>query len=111
VDRPLKKHPEIDQVGDTKLVLQELANRDQSSDRRLQTFLGSEAEGLVQTRQNALIGHSAGALALQHGGLSDLAKVVIPMAGDGTATRSHDSRLVSTLILGAADDSEVAHLT
>jgi hypothetical protein len=47
----------------------------------------------------------AGALALEH--LSDLAQVVIPMAGNGAHARGKGSRLVSSLLLGAHNDSEV----
>lgn len=78
------------------------------TDPRLVQLLATPARNSVLTAgggTGALIGHSAGALALEH--LSDLAQVVIPMAGNGAHTRGKGSRLVSSLLLGAHNDSEV----
>eukprot|EP00656_Telonema_subtile_P035982 TRINITY_DN39951_c0_g2_i1.p1 TRINITY_DN39951_c0_g2~~TRINITY_DN39951_c0_g2_i1.p1 ORF type:complete len:386 (-),score=87.83 TRINITY_DN39951_c0_g2_i1:203-1360(-) len=90
----LQPVPHIDQVGDTRLLVAEL---DSLQHVGLQFLVGH-----VDMSRRALIGHSAGALALQH--LSDLGDVIIPMAGDGAAA---SSRLRSTLLLGAQNDSEV----
>ena len=86
--------PKTDQVGDTRLLMAELQSL---ADPRLH-FLRNH----VNLSQVALIGHSAGALALEH--LSDLGQVMIPMAGDGS---KKEPSLVSTLLLGAYNDSEV----
>ena len=100
-EHPLARHPKTDQVGDTKALLAELRAL---TDPRLASLLGG---GAVNTTSNALIGHSAGALALEH--LGGEAAVVIPMAGDGSAPdgAAPSSLLRSTLVLGAYNDSEV----
>jgi hypothetical protein len=87
--------PKTDQVGDTKLLVAELHNS--PLDPRLEWL-----NGVADFNNMALIGHSAGALALEH--LSDLGKVMIPMAGDGSQA---NPTLQSTLIIGAYNDSEV----
>jgi hypothetical protein len=61
-------------------------------------------KGTVNMTKRALIGHSAGALALEH--LSDLGQVMIPMAGDGSKDQPKHT-LLSTLLIGAQNDSEV----
>lgn len=94
LESELHKVPRVDQVGDTRLLAAEL---DTLADPELQ-FL----RGRVNMSRRALIGHSAGALALMH--LSDLGAVMIPMAGDGSVAHP---QLVSTLIMGAQNDSEV----
>jgi hypothetical protein len=120
---PLKPgHPKTDQVGDTRKLVAELAAM---SDPRLVEALntppgavdlggnggggsgggggGGAAAADGRAAVGALIGHSAGALALAH--LSDLATVIVPMAGDGA--QSGHATLRSTLLLGAANDTEV----
>ena len=114
---PLKPggHPKTDQVGDTRKLVAELAAM---ADPRLVEALNTPpgavdlggrnlggAAAAVDGRAavGALIGHSAGALALAH--LSDLATVIVPMAGDGS--QAGHATLRSTLLLGAANDTEV----
>lgn len=100
-DHPLKKHPHVDQVGDTRALMKLFRDM---NDPRITELLGG---GVVNMTNNALIGHSAGALALEH--LGGEAAVVIPMAGAGSAADgpSPSSHLRSTLVLGAHNDSEV----
>lgn len=98
VDHPFAKHPKVDQVGDTRLLMAELRAM---TDPRLVKLLATPP-GAVDVAQNALIGHSAGALALSQ--LGGEAQVIIPMAGDGSVA---SPRLANTLILGAQNDSEV----
>lgn len=100
-EHPLGHHQGVNQVGDTKAIQNLLR---EMSDPRISDLLGG---GVINMTNNALIGHSAGALALEH--LGGEAAVVIPMAGDGSAAdgQSPSSPLRSTLCLGAFNDSEV----
>ena len=99
-ERPLQPHPKVDQVGDTKAVQALLRAM---SDPRLASLLGG---GAVNMSASALIGHSAGALALAQ--LGGEAAVLVPMAGDGSKpTPSAPVPLRATLVLGAFNDSEV----
>ena len=100
-EHPLAHHSITDQVGDTKALMSVL--RAMEDPRLIELF----PTGAVNMTSNALIGHSAGALALEH--LGGEAAVVIPMAGDGSAADGHDPAVAlrSTLALGAFNDSEV----
>mmetsp|Transcript_5766 Transcript_5766/g.10978 ORF Transcript_5766/g.10978 Transcript_5766/m.10978 type:complete len:391 (+) Transcript_5766:26-1198(+) len=104
-EHPLQPHPKEDQVGDTKKLQSELFAL---TDPRLKALLGG---GAVNVTNNALIGHSAGALALEK--LGGFAAVVIPLAGDGSAPDGNSPavKLRSTLVLGAYNDTEVPPLT
>lgn len=94
VNHPLRPPPKTDQPGDTRLLMAELKSL---SDSRF-AFLRSH----IDYNKSALIGHSAGAMALEK--LQDLARVLIPMAGGGVKT---DKNLQNTLVLAAHNDTVV----
>lgn len=85
--------PNVDQAGDTKLLIAELQSL---SDPRL-AFL----RGRIDIEKLAIIGHSAGAGALSS--IQDLAQVLIPMAGGRGVTQ--DKTLKNFVILAGLNDS------
>ena len=96
----LKKIPKSDQVGDTKLILGVL--RGETPDARFDWVTAH-----TDAANNALIGHSAGAMAV--GELGGQAKLHVAMAGHGVvpAPKGAPHQSFSVLLLGGQNDTIV----
>eukprot|EP01062_Namystynia_karyoxenos_P070932 TRINITY_DN66337_c0_g1_i1.p1 TRINITY_DN66337_c0_g1~~TRINITY_DN66337_c0_g1_i1.p1 ORF type:complete len:391 (+),score=107.26 TRINITY_DN66337_c0_g1_i1:84-1256(+) len=83
--------PMVDQPGDTRLMHSELLSM---ADPRLAWL-----KGHIDASNVAVVGHSAGGMAVSH--LGDIAKVVVPMAGGGPDNSPHGE---SALVVGGELD-------